>query len=199
MKKAFFKLSDDKKLKIENIALNEFAHNGYKRTSFNRIIRLANISKGGMYKYCASKEELYHHIVDLSLEKLFQHVDEFKTNDDESLIQLLSRYTEHEFDFYAKNINFYQLHNRIFMQSNEEIDLEIRSKYKEKSVNIFSTLLHSSKSDINNDTFRIYQWVLTGLKNEYYNSLFEINDIESVKNNYKAELNRFLEILEKIS
>lgn len=44
---------------IMSVALNEFAEKDYKNSSFNRIIRNAGMSKGTMYYYFSSKEDLY--------------------------------------------------------------------------------------------------------------------------------------------
>lgn len=57
------KLSEDKKIerkkKILAAALNEFSEKGYSATSVDDIINNANISKGLIYTYFKSKEEIF--------------------------------------------------------------------------------------------------------------------------------------------
>ncbi len=57
------KLSEDKKIerkkKILAAALNEFSEKGYSATSVDDIINRANISKGLIYTYFKSKEEIF--------------------------------------------------------------------------------------------------------------------------------------------
>lgn len=55
----FFSLEPDKRERIINAALNEFARNGYGKASTNEIIKEAGISKGSLFNYFNNKKELY--------------------------------------------------------------------------------------------------------------------------------------------
>jgi len=48
---------------IKQAALELFAHHGYHSTSISQIAKEANVSKGLVYNYFDSKEELLRHIV----------------------------------------------------------------------------------------------------------------------------------------
>lgn len=61
------------KERIINIALEEFAQNGYQSASTNVICKKAKVSKGLLYHYYGSKENLY-----LSVLRYF--IDKFKEN-----------------------------------------------------------------------------------------------------------------------
>ncbi len=59
--------------KLQNIvsaALEEFTGNSYGTASFNRIIKNSGLSKGSMYYYFESKEDLFLALVNRSFEKL---------------------------------------------------------------------------------------------------------------------------------
>jgi AcrR family transcriptional regulator len=58
-------------------ALDEFAAHGFHDASLNRVIEAAGISKGSMYYYFDSKEDLYAHVVRVELERLFADVGRF--------------------------------------------------------------------------------------------------------------------------
>ncbi|BDU51613.1 TetR/AcrR family transcriptional regulator [Haliovirga abyssi] len=58
-------------LKIINTAYKLIAENGYDKTSINNIVKEAGISKGGLYHYFKSKEELFIKVV----EYIFQSFD----------------------------------------------------------------------------------------------------------------------------
>ena len=64
------KLNQGKWDRITHAALKEFTCYGYKDASFNRIIRQSGLSKGTMYYYFDSKEDLYRTVIDSILEKL---------------------------------------------------------------------------------------------------------------------------------
>ena len=62
-KDAFEKTTSDRRQKVLEVAINEFAAKGYNATNINDIIRNSNISTGAMYSYFASKEDLFLTIV----------------------------------------------------------------------------------------------------------------------------------------
>jgi AcrR family transcriptional regulator len=56
-------LSTDKKDRIFNAGVLEFSYNEKHVASVNRIVRMANISKGSFYQYFENKDEFYWFIV----------------------------------------------------------------------------------------------------------------------------------------
>ncbi len=63
VKQGFLNLTKDEQSKIMDAALDEFADKDYEAASLNSIIAKAGISKGSMYHYFASKEDLYLHLL----------------------------------------------------------------------------------------------------------------------------------------
>ncbi len=61
--KRFENLAPDRRRRILDAALAEFARNGYERASLNAIIRDAGISKGSLYYYFEDKADLYVTII----------------------------------------------------------------------------------------------------------------------------------------
>ncbi|MFO7820000.1 MAG: TetR/AcrR family transcriptional regulator [Halanaerobacter sp.] len=53
----------DSKDKILDVALQLFIRNGYRGTALNQIAEEAGLTKGGVYHYFASKDDLYHQAV----------------------------------------------------------------------------------------------------------------------------------------
>jgi len=64
--------------KILNSALNLFSKNGYSNTSMNEIAKYAKISKGLIYNYFTSKEELLSRVIKHGMESLYSE-EEFIT------------------------------------------------------------------------------------------------------------------------
>ncbi len=62
-KSTFEKISKDKRERVFDVAISEFASNGYNATNINTIAKKAGISIGSMYSYFASKEDLFLAIV----------------------------------------------------------------------------------------------------------------------------------------
>lgn len=59
----FFALTPGRRQIIVDTALDEFAANGFAGASLNRIIAASGISKGSMYYYFDSKEDLYVYLL----------------------------------------------------------------------------------------------------------------------------------------
>ncbi|MFZ5354492.1 MAG: TetR/AcrR family transcriptional regulator [Bacillota bacterium] len=75
-KSTFEKISEDRRQKILDVAIAEFAANGYNGTNINVITKKAGISTGAMYSYFASKEDLFLTIVDLGYKLLEDAIKE---------------------------------------------------------------------------------------------------------------------------
>jgi TetR/AcrR family transcriptional regulator len=78
MNKVFEGLSEEKKAKIINVALNEFTKNGYSKASTNEIVKEAGISKGSLFKYFSTKKSLYYYLYDFAgeiINDIYQQID----------------------------------------------------------------------------------------------------------------------------
>jgi len=62
-KQTFFNLLDEKRQKIIDVAIEEFAVNGYAQTSINSIVERADIAKGSIYQYFNDKKDFYLYLV----------------------------------------------------------------------------------------------------------------------------------------
>ena len=76
-KDTFDKTTEDRRQKVLEVAIAEFASKGYSATSINVIAKKSEISIGAMYSYFASKEDLFLTIVNnayLLMEKILKDV-----------------------------------------------------------------------------------------------------------------------------
>lgn len=104
----------EKKKAIMDVALELFANEGFHGTTISRIAKKAEISKGLMYNYFTSKEELLNAIIDEGFKEL---TDNFDLNKDNVL-------SEEEFIFFLdamfKTLNekrsFWLLYFSLLMQ-----------------------------------------------------------------------------------
>lgn len=72
MNEAFFALEPEKRERILDAAYDEFAKEGYKEASTNRITKEAGISKGVLFYYFGSKQALYQYLADLSMRAVYE-------------------------------------------------------------------------------------------------------------------------------
>ena len=62
------KSTEDRRQQILEAALQRFAENGYDKTSMDDIVRLSGLSKGTLYWYFKSKQELYAGVLTMVME-----------------------------------------------------------------------------------------------------------------------------------
>ncbi len=66
-KQTFLNLPEEKRARIVDVALTEFAEKGYTGASITGIVAAAGIAKGSFYQYFEDKDDLYAHIFSASL------------------------------------------------------------------------------------------------------------------------------------
>jgi len=73
--KQFQEIREEKMTLIMDVALEHFANEGYFSTTINHIARHAGISKGLMYNYFDSKEDLLKAIIHRSVNEIYKYLD----------------------------------------------------------------------------------------------------------------------------
>ncbi len=68
-KSTFFNLPEEKKEKIVESAIDEFAQYSYQQASINRIVEKAEIAKGSFYQYFDDKKDVFKYILERSGEE----------------------------------------------------------------------------------------------------------------------------------
>jgi len=110
----FEEMREEKKTLIMNTALEHFSNVGYHATTITHIARHAGISKGLMYNYFRSKEDLLAAIMNRSVTEIYEY---FNPDHDSHL-------TPDEFEQFIRNVftvlhekrQFWKLLFRILMQ-----------------------------------------------------------------------------------
>jgi len=112
--KQFKEIREEKKTLIMDVALEHFAREGYHNSTITHIAKHAGISKGLMYNYFESKEELLMEIISRSIGEISNYLDPDKDG-------LLS---EEEFELFIRKyffllrekLSFWQLYFQLLMQ-----------------------------------------------------------------------------------
>ena len=75
MKQAYFQLSPEKRDLILAAACAEFGAHDFDAASLDRIVSAAGISKGGLYEYIASKDDLYLYCMRHAWSSLYRYIE----------------------------------------------------------------------------------------------------------------------------
>lgn len=128
MSKTFEKLPEEKRKRITEISLEEFAQNGYDRASTNSIIKKAGISKGILFHYFGSKKNLYLYLFDEVLEYYVQSFFEGGTTESSDLFERLMRRSARKMQLAQEDPVKYQFMLDAFLHTPEEVQREVSDK-----------------------------------------------------------------------
>jgi AcrR family transcriptional regulator len=138
--KQFEEMRGEKKTLIMDVALEHFASEGYHNSTISHIARHAGISKGLMYNYFGSKEELLTEIINRSIAEISQYFDPDKDG----------YLSEEEFELFIRNLfhllreklSFSRLFHQLLVQK------DVRDQFLKSHLGPVNTVLamHSNNS-----------------------------------------------------
>lgn len=144
-KQTFFNLSDSKKQRIIEAAVEEFGEHPYLKTSINRIIKKADISKGSFYQYFNNKKDLYKYIIDQASDAKMKFLGQ-KLQDYQQLefFELLRELFIAGIEFKREYPLFSEIGDRLLNGNNESLKEEIYAESRPKSNEFFEQLLQKA-------------------------------------------------------
>ncbi|AFS77687.1 transcriptional regulator, TetR family [Gottschalkia acidurici 9a] len=79
-KSTFFNLSEEKKERILEAAIDEFAENPYESASINKIVKNSEIAKGSFYQYFEDKKDLFKYLIEICETERVRYIEEVNQN-----------------------------------------------------------------------------------------------------------------------
>jgi len=107
-------IRQEKRQLIMEVALNQFAHNGYKSTTISQIAKKAEISKGLLYNYFTSKEELLDAILNNGIDAMLKVFDPNKDGVLET--EEMEYFITEIFKMIAENRHYWKLYFSVSLQ-----------------------------------------------------------------------------------
>ena len=198
--KLFFELDEDKRRRISDAALREFAAYGYGNSSTNRIVRTCGISKGSLFLYFANKEDLYFYILDTVTAELAAESESWTGSISEELFARISDYSAAEISWYIRNPEKGRLLVRAFSDSSDAIGARTAERYGPAGEDIYRRLMDGADcGSLRHDKDKaadIVKWVLAGFNAGFMKDacLGEMS-FEKLKDDYLRKLSVYIGIL----
>ncbi|MBM6791469.1 MAG: TetR/AcrR family transcriptional regulator [Flavonifractor plautii] len=197
--KMFSDLCEEKRNKIVEICIAEFSQHGYINSSTNRIIQNAGISKGSLFKYFKSKEELYFYILDTVIMELTIDLEKNFADLPSDLFERTIKYSELEFAWYIKHPDKCKLITTAFSKGDDTLRLKIEKRYKTQGENIYyKTLKSIDISTLRWDRYRtaeVLKWFLLGFKEDFISRMNTENSVDTLQCEFAKKLKDYIEIL----
>lgn len=187
-----------------NAALEEFAEQGYEKTSTNKIVKKAGIGKGMLFHYFNSKKELYYYLINYAIDYLnneyFIHINESETD----FIERYKQIAQVKMKAYAENPHVFNFFASLYINEAGNLSKEIKNKIMEIRELGYSILFNNIdtslfREDIAPDmVIKLIHWTLEGYENEIINRL-KGKKLASINfDPYWDELYEYLDVLKKI-
>lgn len=195
----FYELDIDKKKRIINAGLREFAHHDYSHASTNEIVKKAIISKGSLYKYFTNKEDFYFYILDYIVDDLVKELEDSLPKINGDIFEVIFQYAKVEFNWHIKNPDKYQLLKRAFIDDSSNMYRKTVERYKLVGDNFYYKLLENVNTEElrweKEKTLNILKWTLEGFNECFTKKIGLYSDIKKIKDCYVKELKEYMDIL----
>ncbi len=126
----FENLPEEKKQRIIDVCIQEFAEHGYKKCSTNEIIKKAGISKGILFHYFKNKKNLYLYLTDYVMKDfssiMRKHIEDIDSDD---IFDVIRDITLIKIKVFSQAPAKYEFIANVFLSPTEEIEEEIKERY----------------------------------------------------------------------
>lgn len=127
----FFNLPEDKRKRILQAAVREFADKGYVEGSVRNIALAAEVAKGSMYQYFEDKKEIFLYIFDEAVKQRVYLLSEvIKNNVHKSFFEVIEQLILCEFKYARENTELYKICKNIRGETGKEISKEVEKRIK---------------------------------------------------------------------
>jgi len=199
MKTAFFNIPELKRETIINACIDEFATHGYEKSSTDRIIKTAGISKGGLYEYIASKEELFIFITEHTYRELYGYIrDGLKKGDETLPDDILERFklvSSIAIDFYIKNPDYVRFISNTYRINDQALEDKTKKIFMKQFLNIFGTIRGDTLRYDRERLIDLLIWLLAKTRDDFLHALKKNKNVKKLKTIYNDNWDFYLSLL----
>lgn len=199
-KPLFFALKEEKRAAVLQAALAEFAAFGYGGSSTNRIVRAAGISKGSLFQYFDSKEELYFYLLDSVAAELTDTLGRQAAALSPDLFQRVLEYSALEFSWHIQHPEKGRLLIDAFAPRGTALCQKTLARYGDAGTAFYYLLLEGVDPAPfrweKEKTFSLLKWLLQGFNADFLDAHPAASaPLEQLQTAYRESLSAYLEML----
>ena len=199
MKETFLKLPEEKQRKIIRACIEEFGEFGYARGSTDRIIKLAGISKGGLYEYISTKEELFLYTVEYTYRALYGYLERRvyaeQSSFPEDILDRIWLVSSFAIDFYIEHPEYIMLIVKTHRLNDKVLERKVRDCFERHFSDLFGSASTERLKYDRNSVLDLLMWLLLKTRYEFLSDLERNRDLEEVKKHYLDNWRFYLSVL----
>lgn len=143
-KDSFNKISQEKRDRIIEAAIYEFAEHGFDSANINVIAQKAGISVGSIYKYFGSKEDLFLTVIHTGVETLKAVLEEIMQGE-ESLLNRIQKIIRAIQSYSRSNAQLTKLYNEMATESHSELVWKIVSDMEGATAGMYASMIEDAQ------------------------------------------------------
>jgi len=141
---AFKKISEEKRQKILNVAIDEFSEHGFESANINSIAQKCGISVGSIYKYFDNKEHLFLTVVHFGVDTLRNVLNEIIAGDEklenriEKIIRAIQKHSRSQ-------VSLTRLYNEMSTESRSNLVWKISSEMESATAELYTSFIEEAQ------------------------------------------------------
>ncbi len=201
MKDTFEKIAPEKRGRIIASSIEEFAEWGYEKGSTDRIIARSGISKGGLYEYINSKEELFLYVVDHTYSLLYDYImDRIRSGTQKMPGGLLERFmlvAGVAIDFYLQNPVLIRLIVKTNHVIDQDVALKVRAIFMRRFREIFGDAGTTPLAFKKEKVLELMEWLLLKTRNDFMENFMAGKNPRTVRKEYIEEWEFIISVMKQ--
>lgn len=145
-KDIFDRIDSDKKGRVIDSSVEEFAEKGYSAANINIIAENAGISVGSLYKYFESKNHLYLYVVNRGMTLLEEGLKPI-LGSELSLREKIEAIIDAIFEGARNYPGMYRLYNRFTSEGDSELARDLSTRMESITAQAYASLLRQARLD----------------------------------------------------
>ena len=197
----FLKLEPDKRERIINAAINEFAQKGFKNASTNEIVKEAGISKGLIFHYFKNKKQLYLFLYDYLMDILVEEYFQKSWLNEKDFLEKMRMASLTKLELFRRHPLIF----KFFLTSYSETDVEVKNEVADRIQKLMLSNLPRVYDNVDLSNIRdgvdhqkainLIVWALEGYANSKIPAFKTMGEKEF--SDMVTELKAYLEILKQ--
>lgn len=201
---AFSRLEPAKQRRILRAALNEFAQHGYAQASTNTIVREADISKGMLFYYFKSKQQLFNYLIDHALDYIDTEYLARINLDESDFIARYRQAAQIKLESYVKDKEIFEFLGSLYLKQDPDVPENLSARLDETYRLAMEKILGNMDTSLFRQDItpgyvvKIITWAMEGYQNELI-AVLKDKDLSGLNMKpYWDEFYEFLEVLRQI-
>lgn len=200
--KQFEQLSEDKKNSIIEACLFEFAKSGVINASTNSIVKNCGISKGSLFKYFETKDELCFYLFEMVTNEMLGDLTDRMKDFSSEIFQKIIDYSVWETSWYIDNPVKGRFVIAVASEKDSEFVEKLQNRFGAKSDNVYLSLMNNlNEDDLKVDTTtlsNLIKWVIEGYNKEFLSGIdMNGSTLQDLKDEYMKGLTGYIDAIKK--